>query len=151
MLSATLAPKMNGSCGTSAISRLTACGSALAMSTPSSMHRAFGRVVEALEQLEQRRLAGAGRADDRHHFARRDAEAQASEHRLLRSAGIGEADAVEGDLAARRRGQGRRIARRDDARLDGDEFADARRRAGGLRDLVPHFRQLAERAAPSTA
>ena len=29
---------------------------------------------------------------------------------------------------------------------DGEHFADPRRRAGGLRHLVPHFRQLAERA-----
>ena len=38
------------------------------------------------------------------------------------------------------------LRRRNDARLDRHELADARRRPRRLRHLVPHFRQLAERA-----
>ena len=39
-----------------------------------------------------------------------------------------------------------RLRGRNDARLDRHDLADAARRARGLRDLVPHFRQLSERA-----
>ena len=50
-------------------------GSSLAMSTPSSVTAPARGIVEAQRQLEERRLARAGRADDGDDFARRDAEA----------------------------------------------------------------------------
>ena len=44
---------------------------------------ARGRPVEAADQVEQRRLAGAGRPDDRHHLAAIDAEGDVVERRDL--------------------------------------------------------------------
>ncbi len=43
-------------------------------------HFAGGRLVEPAEQLQQRRLAGAGRADDRDAIALRDPELDAAQH-----------------------------------------------------------------------
>ena len=60
--------------------------------------------------------------------------------------GIGEIDRLERQLAADGPGQRRRAGGRGDARLGGEEVANARGGAGGLRHLVPDFRQLPERA-----
>ena len=55
---------------------------------------AFVRIVEAREQLDQRRLAGAVLADQREHFAGVQREAQVA-HRPALGAGIAEADVLE--------------------------------------------------------
>ena len=104
-----------------------------------------GRIVEPLQQLENGRLAGARGTDERDHLTRHDAKAHALEHVLLGPRGVGEADVREGDLAARRARQRQRMGGRDDPRAGREEFADPRRRAGGLADLVPNLRYLAER------
>ena len=67
--------------------------------------RAGGRVVEAGDELRQRRLAGAGRADERDGLARRDRERHVVERG--RRVAVGEGHAVEDDLAAQPREVGR--------------------------------------------
>ena len=88
------------------------------------------RIVEAQSELEQRGLARPRRADDRHHLARRDARETSLSTSVLRAAGIGEADALEGEFAARRRGQRKRRRGRGDARL-------ARRASSAMRAAAP--------------
>ena len=71
------------------------------------------RIVEAQQQMEDRALAGAGRADDGDLLAR--AVRETTRHRArtcARTRRIGETDVVERDLAARRRRQRRRMAGR---------------------------------------
>ena len=53
-------------------------------STPSISTRPDGRVVEARNQADQRRLAGAGQADERDHLARLGLEGDVVEHRPCR-------------------------------------------------------------------
>ena len=60
------------------------------------------RVVEPAEQLRERGLAPARAAHQRHRFTRADGEAHRTQRRL-RARRIGEADALEFDLAARTR------------------------------------------------
>ena len=67
-------------------------------------------------------------------------------HRALVAARIAEIHRIERELAAHGARERKRLGRRGDARLDGQELADARGGPGGLRNLVPHFRQLPERA-----
>ena len=64
-----------------------------------------GRVVEPGDQLGQRRLAGAGRADQRQPLAGGDRSASTSLQHRSRAAGVGERHAV--DLERRRRPAGR--------------------------------------------
>ena len=118
-----LAPKMTGSCGTRAMRARSAAGSTSAMSTPSSSTAPARRIVEAHQQLEDRRLAGARRADDgdASRPARREGSTPSSTG-SSRPRRIGEADALEGDLAARRRRQRQRRGGRDDARLASPAF-----------------------------
>ena len=61
-------------------------------------HRAAVRVVEARQQADQRRLAAARAADDRHGLARRDPHANAGEHLALVGV-VGEGHVAELDLA----------------------------------------------------
>ncbi len=73
-------------------------------------HRAAGRVVEAGDQHRRRGLPAAAAADDRHPFARRDAQVEPAQHLRaagrvgvavrVRSGAVAEADAGELDLAA---------------------------------------------------
>ena len=58
---------------------------------------AFGGAVEAADQVQQRRFAGAGRADDGHHFAAGDVEIQALQRRHLTLARKLFGDAAEMD------------------------------------------------------
>ena len=59
-------------------------------------HGAFGRVVEAADQLDQRRFAGAVQADDRELFAGRHLQADVVQRVLLR-AGVAERDVLQLD------------------------------------------------------
>src|SRR6185295_6196458 len=63
--------------------------------------RAFRGIVEARDEVDQRRLAFAGRADDRAHLAGRDFEVDVREDELVRL--VAESDMVEGDVAGKAR------------------------------------------------
>ena len=62
-------------------------------------HRALDRVVEAGDQLGERRLPRAGRTDEREPLARRDVQRHVVQHRLVRA--VRERDVVDVDLAVR--------------------------------------------------
>ena len=64
-------------------------------------HAAALHVVEAVEQLDDRRLAGAGGTDDGDLLARLDDEGHVAQHPVL--AAVGEPDVVELDAAAHAR------------------------------------------------
>ena len=80
-------------------SRSSATGTSR-VSTPPTSTRPRGRVVEARQQVEQRRLAGAGRPADGDDLARLDVEVDPAQH--LGSAAVGEADVLEARRAAGR-------------------------------------------------
>ena len=69
-------------------------------------HVAAGRVVETRQQIEQRRLARAGRAADRDDLARLDDEVEPAQH--VRLAAVGEVHGLEahGERAGRQRASG---------------------------------------------
>ena len=73
------------------------------------------------------------------------AEGQAVEHLFVAPARIGEADAVEGDFAARRLRHRQGRGRGGDQRLGLQDFREAAGGAGGGGDFAPDFRQLPER------
>ena len=110
-----------------------------ARSTPSSSTRPRLRIVEALGELEQGRLARARRADDREPLARLHGQAEIVERRRLAPRRIVEGHILERELAARRLGQLRGLGRRADVRLGIEQFAPAaptpRRRAAGRHRL----------------
>ena len=87
---------------------------------------ALGRVVEAGDQLRDRRLAGAGVADERDGRPGRDVEVDAVQH--LGAGAVGEVDVVEADVAA-----------------DLGRARSRRRLVGHLRLLVEHLHDLVER------
>ena len=116
------------------------------MSTPSSITVPLTGIVEPERQLEQRRFAGARWADDGDRLPGSDAEADIAQDCAVFPPRISKADIVERELATDGFRELHRLRGRDDARLDRHDLADASRRARGLRDLVPHFRQLSERA-----
>ena len=72
-----------------------------------------GHVVEARDQVDQARLARAGRAQDGHRLARLGHEVDGLEHRVLVVAVVAEAHLLEGDAAVRREASAAR--RRDPA------------------------------------
>ena len=73
-------------------------------------HASGRRVVEARNQADQRRLAGAREADERDHLARPGLEGDVVQH--VRAVGIREADVLEADVARRRSTRRPRRARR---------------------------------------
>ena len=89
-----------------------------------------GGIVEAQQQMKQRALAGAGRADDRDLLAGLDRQRDAVDRRHIRPRRIGEADIVEADIAARRRGSATR-------RWPAPRSADLTRRISNSRSAAP--------------
>ena len=79
--------------------RAHACERRLPQVNTIDADRAARRVVEADQQLDERRLAGAGGADHRDPLPRLDPERHAVQHRFVLM--VGEADVVELDTAAR--------------------------------------------------
>ena len=70
----------------------------VAQVVPVDEHPALARVVEARGELGERRLAGAGRADERDRLARGHVQVDLAQRRLgVRC--VGERDVLEGDLA----------------------------------------------------
>ena len=64
-------------------------------------------IIKAHEQIDHRRLSGAGRTDDGDLLPRRNMGREIMDDRLLRVIGVAEADVVKLDLTAHRlrRGQ----------------------------------------------
>jgi len=89
-------------------------------------------------------LAGTRRADDGDPFTPAHVERHAVKHQTCRPRRIGKADVRKADFAARRRWQSNRPRRRHDCRRYAQNLEQPLGRAGGLRQLAPHFRQLAE-------
>ena len=69
----------------------------VAMSVPSMRDRAALAVVEAQQQVDDRRLAGAGAADEADLLARADVQVELVDHAALLA--VVEADVVEADVA----------------------------------------------------
>ena len=111
---------------------------------PVERDRAGGNLVEARDQLAERRFAAAALADQRQHFAGLDVQIDVGENVALALV-IGEGDVVEADVAVHM-GQRDRIGRIDDIRVfvhDGAEALEARH---ALRELLGELGQLANRA-----
>ena len=147
MLSRTLMAKIAVSCGTSAMWRRSSAGSAAVSAHAVERHRAGSRIVEAQQQVEDRALAGAGRADDGDLLARPHVKRHAVEHVGVGPRRIGEAHARRtrprraGAAAAPPGCAGARISR-----LDREQLGQPLGRARRLRQLAPDFAQLAEPA-----
>ena len=105
-------------------------------------------VVKAQQQIDQRRLARAGRADDADALTRLDLEAHVPKHpvglrRLLIA--VREPDPVEHDVSGRRRGTPSRLRRRFDGGRFVEQLEDALgRRHRGLQN-VELLRHVADR------
>jgi hypothetical protein len=108
------------------------------------LHLAAGRIVEASNELHDRRLAGAGLADQRDTLARRDLEIHACERLTRRGTGIGEVHTAERDAALEWAGIDRdeRFRR---ARRCRHELVDHGGRRARLLPHVEHLRQLLDR------
>ena len=104
------------------------------------------RIVEALEQLEQRRLAGARGADHRHRLAGADVEREIGERGAVRAGGIAEGDPVEGERALGRLGKRRGAGGGRDVGLLVEQLGKAAGRARGAQQVAIDFGERAERA-----
>jgi hypothetical protein len=137
-LSSTLAAKITGSCGTTAIRRLH-----LARIDAVDAHRADLRIIEAQQQREDGRLAGARRADERDALARRDAQREVAQRGDARARRVVEAERVELDRARRPCGRHHRRRRGDDLRRGREQLHQALGRTRGALQFAPHFRDRA--------
>ena len=99
--------------------------------------RAAGRIIKARDEVEQRRLAAAGRADDGRDLAGPRREADVVQHIVLR-AGVAERHVVERD--GRVRGHGLGAARVAHARARAQNLVHARGRDLGARQEHRHDR-----------
>ena len=99
MFSAIVPEKRWPSCGTKTMRRRSSSRRASRRSTPPNVTRPSFGVVRAHEQLRERRLAGAGRADEREVLARRDRERHARDGG--RVVAVGERDVLDDDAAGR--------------------------------------------------
>ena len=124
--------------------RAASCGSACAISTPSTHDAARPRIVEAQQQLEHRALAGARRADERDRLAGRDVEREIVERAAIR-------DATDSGTSRCSKRDARRDRRRETATGCGgatiagvrvQQFHQPLHRAGRALHFAPH---LAER------
>ncbi len=106
--------------------------------------RAAPRIVEAQQEMKDRALAGAGGTDDRDLLAGPHRQRDGVEHADVGPPRIGEADAIEPDLAARRHRQRARRGGRRDLRLHTQDLEQALGGARGGRDLAPDLAELAE-------
>ena len=104
--------------------------------------RALGGIVEARDEVDQRRLALAGRADDRAHLAGRDFEVDVLEDELVRL--ITKSDVVEGDVAGEAR-RGLRVRRLREEGITVQDLLDAVHADGRLGGRVRHLREVLHR------
>ena len=112
-------------------------------SWPSIVIRALLRVVEAREQLDDRRLAGAGVADERHGLPGRHVEVEAVQH--LGPVAVAEADALEADVAGRSAGSERAPRAVDDLRLRLEHVEDLVERGDRGQERVVELGELLHR------
>ena len=104
MLSRTDAEKRNGSCEMTPISRRSERRSTSRTSMPSTSTRPAVDVVEPRHERGERRLPGAGPADERDRAARRDLEVDVLEDEPTGL--VAEVDALEADLRRARAASG---------------------------------------------
>ena len=104
---------------------------------------AFGRVVEPRNQAHERGLAGAGQADERHHFARCGGEVDVVQD--LRAVRVLEAHILEADLAGDP-GCVDRIRRVDGLRQRREHRPDALRAGEGPLQPAGRVSDLGQRA-----
>ena len=108
-------------------------------------HRARRRVVEAQQQVEDRALAGAGGADDRHRLAGRDREATMPSSTAASGAGRDRRRRTPSKATSPRGGLGQRAGRgRGGDRAARPRSSSARRSAApaAWRDLAPDLREF---------
>ena len=103
-------------------------------------------IIEAQQQIEDCRLAGAGRTDDGDRLARRDAAVEAVQGAGVGPRRVGEAQTLELDRAARGLGHGARAIGGDDDRRRVQDFSQPLGGARRLLHLAPHLGKLCERA-----
>ena len=101
MLAATVSLNSSTSCDTIAICARRLASVSVVTSWPSMNRRPGGRLVEARDQVDERRLAAARRADQRDRLAGRDRERDVGQ-RLAFVAGVAQRHALEAQLAAAR-------------------------------------------------
>ena len=131
MFSYALVAKTTVSCGTTAMRARMSSGSASGSGDAVEADDARLRVVEALDEREQRRLARARRADERDRLARRDVEGEVDHRRRVGLGRVVEGDVVERQPPLRRQRQRDRVGGRADVGARGEQFLDppaARRR-----------------------
>ncbi len=104
-------------------------------------HAAFGRIVEAQQQLERRALAGTGRADERDRLAGLDREREIVERQAFGARRIAETHVLELDAAAHGVRQRKRLRRRFDRRLGLGKLDEPLHGSGRALHLVPHLAQ----------
>ena len=108
--------------------------------------RAGFRIVEAQQQIEDRGLARARRADNGHRLARRDAEVETIERQRVGPRRIAERDLLEAHAALHRLGQGLGIDGFDDDGRFGAELGQALGRTGGALQVADRLADGAARA-----
>ena len=137
--------RSTASCGTSAMRWRSASGSTSVSGTPSNVTTPVTRIVEPQDEVEDRALAGARRADDRDLLAAPDAKRHAVEHERCPAASD-----RRSEHPRRRPRRATAAAARSGAPGDtiaGGTLQDFEQPLGGagrLRELAPDLRQLAE-------
>ena len=109
------------------------------------MHPCCG-IVEAQQELEQRRLAGPGRAHQGDSLPGRDRQGQVVQDLNPGVGRVGEAQSLEGDLPPGRGWQGLGVLRGLDARLGGQQLHEPLARPGPAQQVPRHLAQAADRA-----
>ena len=129
-LLATVPPNRNAFCGMTPMRRHRSSRACSRTSTPSTRTAPLGHVVEARDEVDQRRLAAAGAADDRRRLAGLAPERDVAQDRVL-GARVAELDVAELDdatLAGPSVGHGPASSGSSDRRLGLEDLAGCDRR-----------------------
>ena len=125
-LSASVSENRNGSCGTNPIAPRSGASGSVAHVDAVDEHRARRRIVQPREQADQRRLAGAGGADEGDRLAGVDVRPRCRWSTGV--AAVGERQVAELDVARGSRPSGAAVSRAGRGRRS-DDVAGGRRRA----------------------
>ena len=109
------------------------------------------RIVEPLDQLEDRALARARRPDDGDGLARLDFKREIPQRRSLGARGIAEGYIAEAEAAARRFGQAFGAGRGRDFGLGFEQFSEPARRTRAAQQIAIDFGERAERTGHKAA